>query len=74
MGNLERRYELIYLQGSNRGIDIENRLKDTDGVGGEERVRCKERVHGNLHYHMLNREPMGIYYVTRNSNGGSVST
>ena len=27
---------------------------------GEERVRCMERVTWNLHYHMGNRQPMGI--------------
>ena len=40
--NLERWYCRIYLQGSNRETDIENRFM---GVGrGEERVRCTERV------------------------------
>ena len=32
----------IYLQGSNRETDIENRL--TDMGRGEEKVRCRERV------------------------------
>ena len=32
--NLERWYQLIYLQGSNGGIDIESRLKDTGGWEG----------------------------------------
>ena len=40
--NLERWYQLIYLQGSNGETDIENRLMD---VGREEeRVRYTEKV------------------------------
>ena len=40
--NLEKWYWIIYLQGSNGEKDIENRLMDLGG--GEERMRCMERV------------------------------
>ena len=40
--NLEKWYWRIYLQGSNGETDIENRLMDMGG--GEEWVRCMERV------------------------------
>ena len=40
--NLERWYQIIYLQGSNGKVDIENRLMDMGRA--EERVRCVERV------------------------------
>ena len=40
--NLEKWYWRIYLQGSSREIDIENRLMDMGR--GEERVRCMERA------------------------------
>ena len=47
--NLEKWYPRIYLQGSNRETDIENRLMDMGR--GEERV-WKVLLHGNLHHHM----------------------
>ena len=40
--NVEKWYLKIYLQGSNRETDMENRLVDMGK--GEERVRCMERV------------------------------
>ena len=42
-----------FLQGSNGETDIKNRLMDMGR--GEERVRCMEKVYGNLHYYMQNR-------------------
>ena len=42
IGNLEKWYWRIYLQGSNGETDIDNRLMDMGR--GEERVRCMERV------------------------------
>ena len=40
--NPERWYQIIYLQGSNGEVDIENRVMDMGRA--EERVRCMERV------------------------------
>ena len=40
--NLEKWYWRIYLQGNSGETDIENRLMDVEG--GEERVRCMERI------------------------------
>ena len=42
--------ERLNLTGLNGEIDRGNRLVNMGR--GEERVRCMERVNGNLHYHM----------------------
>ena len=38
---------------------------------GEERVRCMERVTWNLHYHMGNRQPMGIRCMAQETQTGA---
>ena len=57
----------IYLQGSNGETDIENRLMDTGR--GEERVRCMERVNGNL---PCVKEPVGICCMSQGTQTGSL--
>ena len=54
------------MQGSSGDADIANRLADT----AEERERLLERVtlkHTHTHYHMDNRQPVGICHVTVSS-------
>ena len=71
--SLEKWFWRIYLQGSSRERDIENRLMDMER--GEETVRCMERVTWKLTWsyvkQIANRNLMdGL----GNSNRGSVST
>ena len=56
--------------GSNGESNIENRLMDMGR--GEERVRCMERVTWNLHYHMGNRQPMGICCMAQETQTGAL--
>ena len=39
---------------------------------GEERVRCMEKVYGNLHYYMQNRQLTGICCMAQETQTGAL--
>ena len=60
------------MQGSNGETDRENRLMDTGG--GEERMRCMERVTWKFTIPYVKQIPNeNLLYVSGNSNRGSVT-
>jgi len=53
------------LQDTSEDTDIEKRLVDMGERGKKEEGGAWREQHGNRHYHLQNRQPMGICCMTQ---------